>query len=172
MTGDAPLSLSGATVLGGSGATMTTFATSGGDITLAGSLDGTIAGAQGNADLGGLDRDDRSHGEHSAVATALAGLDRLVGGALEFAGSVAITTAGGAFVETGPFVLPGGATIGTVTIDTTDGGLLPAGANITFTSTIDDSGAGKQSLILTAGAGTISLQGNVGATTPLQPPSP
>ena len=69
-----------------------------------------------------------------------------------------ITTSGGAITMTGPVTLTASATL-----DTTNGGVTAAGANITFSSTIN----GAFALILKGGtAGTVSF-GAVGGITPL-----
>jgi hypothetical protein len=69
-----------------------------------------------------------------------------------------VTTAGGTITSTDVV------TLGTNTIvDTTDAGGSPAGANMTFTSTIN----GAQALTLTAGAGDVLLSGTIGGTTRL-----
>ncbi|HUB98152.1 MAG TPA: hypothetical protein VL993_19670 [Stellaceae bacterium] len=74
-----------------------------------------------------------------------------------------VTTAGGAVTITGPVLLSA-----STAIDTTDGGVAPAGAEISFGGTIDDlSGhAGAAGLTLTAGAGAIQLD-TIGGTTPI-----
>ena len=79
-----------------------------------------------------------------------------LGGTLNLAANV--TTVGGTITSNGPVTLST-----TVTVDTTNGGGTPGGANMTFTNTIN----GAQDLALTAGSGAISLQGTVGGTTPL-----
>ena len=86
-------------------------------------------------------------------------------GALSYTGTSAInlggnvTTSGGVVTMTGPVTLNAGSTV-----DTTNAGGTAAGANITFTSTID----GAQALTLTGGtSGTITLNGAIGSNTAL-----
>jgi hypothetical protein len=72
-----------------------------------------------------------------------------------------LTSSGGAILVSGAGTLATGA----ITVDTTNAGGTPAGANITFSSTLD----GAEPLTLTAGTGgAIALQGAVGGTTALQ----
>ena len=86
-------------------------------------------------------------------------------GALSYTGSTAInvngniTTSGGIITMTGPVSLTT-----SPTFDTTNGGGTSAGANISFSSTLD----GAQSLVLKGGtAGVVTLSGAVGSLTPL-----
>jgi hypothetical protein len=70
-----------------------------------------------------------------------------------------LTTSAGSVSVTGPVVLGG-----TITIDTTNGGIRPAGGNVTFTNTID----GALGLSVVGGAlGAVAFQGAIGASTPL-----
>jgi hypothetical protein len=70
-----------------------------------------------------------------------------------------LTTSGGAILVSGAGTLATGA----ITVDTTNGGGTPAGATITFSSTLN----GAEPLTLTAGTGDITWTGAVGGTTPL-----
>src|SRR5690606_17524109 len=86
-------------------------------------------------------------------------------GALNYTGSSAInvngniTTSGGAVTLSGPVAITGAPTF-----DTTNAGVVAAGANISFSSTLN----GATALILRAGtAGTVSFTGAVGNVTPL-----
>ena len=86
-------------------------------------------------------------------------------GALSYTGSTAInvdgnvTTSGGVVTLTGPVTIAG-----SPTIDTTNAGGTAAGANISFTTTLN----GANALTLRAGtAGVVSFAGAVGGTTPL-----
>ena len=86
-------------------------------------------------------------------------------GALSYTGTSAInlggniTTSGGVITMTGPVPLSGSRTL-----DTTNAGATPAGANISFSSTINNADA----LTLTGGTGgTVTLGGAVGGTTAL-----
>jgi hypothetical protein len=85
-------------------------------------------------------------------------------GALSYIGSSSIniggniTTNGGSIAMTGPVSLTAASVM-----DTTNGGVTPAGANITFSSTIN----GAQGLTLTGGTGGTVSFGAVGATAAL-----
>ena len=69
-----------------------------------------------------------------------------------------VTTAGGTITSTDAVTLSANALI-----DTTDAGGSPAGANMTFSSTLN----GGQAVVLTAGAGSVSIGGVVGGATRL-----
>ena len=76
-----------------------------------------------------------------------------------------IYTGKGAVVVTGPVTLAGD-----VTIDTTDDGSFPKGANISFNGTIDDVSGGGGTATLTVAAGTqgdVLFGGVIGGTTPI-----
>ncbi len=75
-----------------------------------------------------------------------------------------IFTTGG-FSQTGATVLEAAEGTTVHTIATT--GNSSTGADITFAGPIDGSFSGGQGLTLSAGTGTVTLQGNVGATAPL-----
>ncbi|MFA6501721.1 MAG: filamentous hemagglutinin N-terminal domain-containing protein, partial [Parachlamydiales bacterium] len=86
-------------------------------------------------------------------------------GAVSYTGATAlnvngnITTSGGSITMTGPVTISG-----TPTFDSTNGGATPAGANISFSSTLN----GAVPLILRAGTGgAISFGGAVGGTNAL-----
>ena len=164
-TDGAAFSQSGATVLLGNGSnpTATTIATSNGDIGFSGAIDGTSPGNQALVLRAGSGTIALSG--NLGVNTAL-GAVTLDDTDLTLAASATISTAGGAVSETGATLLLGGASPSTIDIDTTGNG--SSGANISFSSSINGTGAGKQSLNLAAGSsGIITLSGNVGATTAL-----
>jgi hypothetical protein len=74
-----------------------------------------------------------------------------------------LTSSGGAFTFTGPVVLTG-----TATVDSTNAGSAAAGANVTFSSTVNGTTAGTQALTVNGGTGgAIAFQGTVGGTTSL-----
>jgi len=87
-------------------------------------------------------------------------------GTQSYTGSTSTTLNGTSYLTAAnTFGITGAALLGAnATIDTTNGGASSAGANINFSSTINNA----QTLILTAGtSGAISLSGAVGATTAL-----
>lgn len=87
-------------------------------------------------------------------------------GAMSYTGSSAITLNGNIVTSSGVITLTGPVTLGVASIllDTTNGGLSTAGANIDFSSTLN----GASALTVTAGTGgTITYSGAVGATASL-----
>ena len=100
------------------------------------------------------------------AATALGALT-LDDALLELAANATIATSGGAITQTGATELLGGSAATATLIDATAGGTAPQGANVGFAGTIDGSGTGKQALSITAGTGTVTIGGAVGAATAL-----
>ncbi len=162
-------------LLGGTNATVTTIATNGGlasagaTIALGGAIDGAVAGDQAltlNAGTAGT----VTLGGNVGAATAL-GAVTVSGGSLLLPANFALTTAGGAVaigdnLSTATSLLGSGPTV--TRIDTTNGGGVAAGANITLEGTFDGSIGGAQALTLDAGSGgTIALFASLGAATPM-----
>ncbi|HUB95196.1 MAG TPA: hypothetical protein VL993_04720, partial [Stellaceae bacterium] len=104
-------------------------------------------------------------GAHTTLAalTALSLFDAV----LSVPANFSITTAGGAVTETGATITAGGAAPTSFSVDTTNAGAVPAGANILFGS-IGGGAPGTLTLALDAGTGgTITLLGDLGATAAL-----
>ncbi len=155
-TSDANFSETGITILPGATATTSTIATANGNITFTSTIDGGTAGDQAlslNAGTGTISLSGSLGG-----ATAL-GAIALTDATLKVGAGVSITTSAGTVSQTGNTIFLGAAPA-TVAIATT-------GGNISFGGTIDGGTAGDQALSFNAGTGTITLAGNVGATTAL-----
>ena len=132
---------------GGVGTTASSFAaTSAGSITTGGSVN--IA-TRGNIDLG------------NNVMAGIGGvtLTTDAGGTTRLAGNV--TTKGGAITVQSPLILASN-----VVLDTTNGGVVPAGSAINLASVeADDAAAQNRTLALNAGTGgATSVSGSIGAT--------
>jgi len=148
---------------------LTTFS-QGYDLTLlvdSGSLSGgetlTLASATAFANTGSLTLGDEATDHLDLNLPAPSTFEATVPSSVQIAGSL---------VTTGDAVMLGDSdtavTLGaSTTIDTSNGGSTPGGAAITFGSTLDGTTEFAESLTLTAGAGTIDMNGAVGAGTAL-----
>jgi mucin-19 len=164
-TAGKPISLAGLALAGSSTLDATdNGAAPGADISIAGKIDAAAAGKQsltlkagtGTITLGG------------AVGSSVPlGALALSDATLDIGANVDITTAGGAFTQSGAtvFLPPAGAGTTASVIDTTDNGAV-AGARISFDSSIDGSAPGQLALTLNAGTSTVSIGGAVGGTPP------
>ncbi len=136
----------------------------GANITIGGAIDATGAGKQAlalEAGSGGT----IALAANIGAQTPLGGLT-LSNATLDLPANLTVTSAGGAIVFSGATRLAG-AGAQSLAIDTTAGGALPTGANITL-GALDGGAPGKLALTLNAGtAGTVALTGAVGGTSAL-----
>jgi filamentous hemagglutinin family protein len=142
----------------GANITLTSTVNGANSLTLTGGTGGTISFGTigGTTPLTSLTASGSTINQNSTVKTT---------GAVSYTGSTAvnipsnITTSGGVVTMTGPVTVSG-----TPTIDSTNGGGTAAGANISFSSTLN----GATALTLRAGTGgNVTFAGAVGNTAPL-----
>ena len=138
-----------------------------------GRIDGTTAGAQalsvsagtgGTIGLGGYVGNSVALGS-IRLADATLTLDVDVTAGLN---DEKVLTSSGTFSESGNTRLVGNGTAATFTIDTTNGGASPSGANATFAGQVDGAHAGLEELRVNAGtAGIAIFNGEVGTNVAL-----
>ncbi|HND56529.1 MAG TPA: hypothetical protein PLV92_29125, partial [Pirellulaceae bacterium] len=126
-------------------------------------LDGTMSAAGGGGN-GGVQIDGAGGITVNATLSSGSGVTNLAVAPSSFVTLNAnITTSGGVVQLSGSTKIQSG-----ITIDTTNAGGVAAGANVSFSSTVDSSTATPQSLTIAAGTGgAVTMTGAVGATNPL-----
>ncbi len=169
-SGGGTISLAGPTTLS-SGATLST--TAAGAITISSTLNSSVAGSNAlvlsgtNVSITGAIGGTTKPLSVSVTGTGTIGVVNVsTTGAQSYNATTSTTLSGTSYVTSGgTFGVTGAALLGAnLTIDTTNAGGTPAGANISFSSTINNA----QTLTLTAGtAGGVTVSGIAGGTTPL-----
>jgi len=142
----------------GASISLTSTVNGGNSLTLTGGTGGTVSfgAAGGVTPLTALTASGAIIHQNSTVKTT---------GAVSYTGATAITIAGNITTSGGSVTMAGPVAISnSPTIDTTNGGATPAGANINFSSTLN----GATALTLVGGTGgNLILSGAVGNTAPL-----